>query len=112
MVAEPTQQQAEIIERLPFERYVGIADALHATGLKDMLMSPLHYNWWRTHKRADKDTFRVGRAGHTAILEPDRFLLEYTVWRNKPDGKTRKRDGKEWEAFKEANKDKTILTEG
>jgi hypothetical protein len=111
MVAAEQIPQARIIERMPFEKYVGIQDALHATALKDMLVSPLLYDWRRRNKREDTDTLRVGRAAHTAILEPDRFLLEYTVWRNHSDGKTRKRQGAAWDEFKAANRDKTILTE-
>jgi hypothetical protein len=100
--------QAEIIERLPFEKYVQI-EGVHATSLKDMLVSPLLYNWRRTHKRSDTDSLRVGRAGHTAILEPDRFPLEYTVWR----AKMGRRFGKKWDEFKQlaASQGQTILTE-
>lgn len=111
MVAAEQLPKAQIIERMPFEHYVRIEDALHATALKDMLVSPLLYDWRRRNKREDTDTLRVGRAGHTAVLEPDRFLLEYTVWRNHPDGKTRKRQGADWDEFRAANSDKTILTE-
>ena len=51
------------------------------------------------------DRLRVGRAGHTGILEPEKFLAEYVLW----DGGARR--GKEWTSFK-ASADKTILTEG
>jgi PDDEXK-like domain of unknown function (DUF3799) len=92
-----------VIERLPFEQYVDMPE-VHATGLRDLAVSPLLYHWRQTSKRPDTDRLRIGRACHTAVLEPDRFLLEYTVWR----GGVRR--SKKWDAFKEANSDKTILT--
>ena len=42
--------------------------------------------------------------GHTAILEPDRFLRDYVLWESR-------RQGKKWEAFAEVNGSKTILTD-
>lgn len=98
------------VERIPFEKYVDLP-GVHATALKDLLVSPRLYQQRLLQPRPDTDSLRVGRACHTAVLEPDRFLLEYTVWRAKEDGSTRVRRGKEWDAFCEANHDKTILTE-
>lgn len=92
---------------IPFEEYVRRPEA-HATALWHLLTSPLAY-WSRTQQRPpDTDALRQGRAGHTGILEPDRFLLEYAVWRSEKDGR---RFGKKWDAFCEANADKCILTE-
>jgi exodeoxyribonuclease VIII len=98
---------ASVIDRLPFEQYVRL-EGVHATGLKDMHVSPRLY--WRRRQAGfpDNDTLRLGRAGHTAVLEPDTFLLNYAVWR-KSDGKVR--NGKKWEAFQAANGNRTILTE-
>jgi hypothetical protein len=91
-----------LTERLTFEAYVAV-DAVHATGLKHMLVSPLQYKYWRDHDRPDSDTFRAGRAIHTAILQPERFLADYVLW----DGGIRR--GKEWEAFKAKAGERTIL---
>ena len=101
---------AEVIERLPFESYCELP-GVHATALKNILVSPRKYKRALAVARPDTDQLRVGRGGHTSILEPDRFLLEYTVWRNAKNGKTRQRKGKVWDAFKLANADKTVLTE-
>lgn len=90
--------------RVPFEKYIEMP-GLHATALTDMVTSPLLYKQRRAKPLPDKDTFRVGRATHTAILEPDYFALEYTVC------KMPRRAGAKWEAFAEANADKTILTQ-
>ena len=73
-----------IIERLPFERYVDLPGE-HATELRDILVSPLQYHRRKDKPRPDSDALRVGRAGHTAILEPDRFMFEYVVWRADED---------------------------
>ena len=94
------------IASLPFEDYTELR-GIHATALKDLLVSPLLYKYRRDHPRQDKDAFRVGRACHTAMLEPDRFPLEYSVWRKKQGI----RRGRKWEAFCTANEGRTILTE-
>jgi hypothetical protein len=103
MVAELTARNGQAIERVPFENYVDLP-ALHATALKDMLTSARLYRRRRDKPRADSDTLRQGRAIHTAVLEPARFLADYVLW----TGKARK--GKTWDAFKAEHAHKTILT--
>lgn len=98
--------EATAIEKLPFEKYVEMPE-LHATALRDLLVSPLLYKTRRAKPREDTDTLRQGRAVHTAVLEPLRFLPEYAYWRE-TDGR---RYGKAWDAFCDANANKTILTE-
>jgi hypothetical protein len=72
-----------------------------------MLVSPLNYWRRRNMPRQDTDTLRQGRACHTAILEPDRFMLDYALWPKKEG----RRFGKKWDAFKAAHVGRTILTE-
>ena len=91
---------------MPFEQYVTLP-GVHATGLKSMLVSPRLYRHRLDNDRPETDALRVGRATHTAVLEPDRFLLDYAVWR-KSEGR---RFGKRWDAFVEANTGRTIITE-
>lgn len=97
---------AEAIDGMPFEDYVTLPGE-HATALKDVLVSPLLYHRKRQRPREDKDSMRVGRATHTAILEPDRFALEHAVWRAK-DGR---RGTNVHKAFVAANAGRTLLTE-
>lgn len=97
------QPEGRVTLGLPFDEYTKLPGE-HSTSLHDLLVSPRMYWWRKRNKRPDKDSFRVGRAGHTAILEPDRFLLEYTVF------KGARRAGALWKEFKAANADKTILT--
>lgn len=87
-----------------FQDYLRI-EAVSASALKDIRISPRYY--WRKRQQPDQDsdTLRVGRAAHTAILEPDRFLKDYLLW---DQGR---RTGKKWEAFQVAAGERTILTE-
>jgi hypothetical protein len=78
-------------------------DKVSASDLIAVDRSPLIYQ----HKRStaiDSDAFRVGRATHTATLEPEKYEYQYVVY----DGK--RRAGKHWEQFSEDYKDVTILT--
>jgi hypothetical protein len=56
------------------------------------------------HGRKEKPIMRGGRAAHTAVFEPDRFALEYAVFK----GKVRR--GKAWEAFAAAHAGDTIVS--
>lgn len=72
--------------------------------LKTMERSPLHYQHRLENSGADTDAFRLGRAAHRAILEPQ--LLEDTVvaWEGA------RRAGKEWEGFKIEHAGKDIIS--
>lgn len=105
MVAEKLPE-AEVLERLPFEKYIDMP-AIHATGLRDLLVSPLMYKARRDTPRPDTDSLRLGRACHTAILEPDTFMTSYLCWL-KSQGVRR---GKSWDAFNAGRSGRTILTE-
>lgn len=102
--------KAEVIERLPFEQYRQLP-GMHSSSLKHALVSGLAYQHYEQNGWPDADKFRLGRAGHTGILEPQRFLSDYVQWETQhADGKKRIRSGHAWEEFKEANAGKTILT--
>jgi hypothetical protein len=87
---------------MTFEEYLKL-DAVNFSTLKEMRKSPLHYHYRLHNPREDSTRLAVGRAAHTAILEPDRFLLDYALF----SGAIRR--GKEWDACCAANKGKTIL---
>lgn len=78
-------------------------EAEHWTALKHMAKSPKQYRHARDHKGKDTTGRLKGRGTHTAVLEPQRFLLDYALFR----GKVRR--GKEWDAFKEVHKEENIL---
>lgn len=87
---------------MTFEEYQKVKGVNWST-LKEMRKSPLHYKHALEHPRKDTPRLALGRATHTAILEPDRFLLEYACFK----GPIRR--GKKWDAFKEAHPTETIL---
>jgi hypothetical protein len=91
-----------VIEKLPFDRYRELPGE-HSTTLRRALVSPLEYYWHKKNEREDSDTLRIGRAVHTATLEPLRFLKEYVLWEGG------RRAGKIWEAFEVEHAGKTIL---
>lgn len=98
------------MKTIPFADYCAIK-AEHWTGLKEMQRSPLHYKYRKDNERVDTKAFARGRAGHTAVLEPRRFLLDYAVWDKKNDeGKVKQRRGKEFDSFAAMCGSKTILT--
>ncbi len=84
-------------------------DALLRTNwsrLKTLGKSPAHFRHEFFAKDSpDTSTKKLGRVGHVAVLEPERFRTECAVW---TDGR---RAGKGWEAFKEANEGREIITE-
>jgi len=80
------------------------ADGLNWSRLKAMATSPRHYQHALTAQRTDTPALRLGRATHAAILEPDRFQVDWTVY----DGR---RAGKAWTAF-QAQASGEILTRG
>jgi hypothetical protein len=87
---------------MTFEEYVAI-DRVNFSTLKEMRKSPKHYLFAVENGRKDTKRLKLGRATHTAVLEPDRFALDFTVWRGN------RRQGKDWDAFCAANKDRTIV---
>lgn len=78
-------------------------DAVNWSSLKHMAKSPKHYKWAKENPREDTVGLLKGRGTHTAVLEPERFLLDYALFK----GKVRR--GKEWDAFKELHKEENIL---
>jgi exodeoxyribonuclease VIII len=98
---------SDLIHNLSFEDYQKI-DAVNFSTLKNMAISPMHYRYWAGIKKEDTPSTLLGRGVHTSVLEPDRFPLEYTVYReSKTKGKGAKTN---WQAFQAANQDKTILS--
>lgn len=101
---------AERLAGLPIEAYLD-TEAEHATGLRAMNISPLHYRWDELNGRPDSDTLRAGRAVHSAVFEPEKFLSDYVAWtKTTKTGASSPRNGGEWEAFKAEHAGKTILT--
>lgn len=87
---------------MTFEEYTEIA-AVNFSTLKEIAKSAAHYRHRLTTPREDTPAMRFGRAVHTAVLDPDRFPLDYVVFENGA------RRGKVWDEFAAVNASKTIL---
>lgn len=77
--------------------------AVNWSTLKAMAKSPLHYQHELLSPRADTPAMRFGRACHTAVLEPDRFPLEWVLYEGR-------RAGNAWTEFAAEFASKGILT--
>ncbi len=87
---------------MPFAEYQAI-DAVNWSTLKHMGASPLHYRHACECGTGDTPAMLLGRAIHTAVLEPDEFPLRYAVYTGD------RRAGKAWEEFRDANAGRDIL---
>ncbi len=87
-----------------FDEYRAI-NAINFSSLKSMKKSPKQFKYDLENGIVDSVGKSLGRATHTATLEPDKFNEEYAIY----TGKIRK--GKDWERFKSENPRKTILKE-
>lgn len=98
------QFSGKVIPNITFEQYVSM-DGINASSLKNLLTSPRLYMHRKREPLPDRDTLRLGRTAHTAILEPRRFLYDYAML---PEGMIRR--GKDWDKFKDQNTSKTIIS--
>lgn len=99
-VLEVESPEPGVHKDVPFAEYCRWK-GVNGSRLKLARKSPKHY---REFVQRDSDALTLGSAEHVAVLEPDRFPLDFTVW----DGAVRR--GKAWDAFAEANAAKSILT--
>lgn len=90
------------MKSIPFSEYLQI-DALNWSKLKEMRRSALHFHHAEQATVEDNSRLAMGRAVHTAVLEPFRFVDTYAVFSGA------RRQGKAWEAFEAENAGKTIL---
>lgn len=98
-----------ITSRMPRVEYDKI-DALNISRLKEMKRSPQHYHHALTNP-AEKACLDLGNATHVAVLEPERYVNEFTTWeRQTAGGKSAPRTGQYWDAFVATAGKKTVLT--
>lgn len=81
---------------MTFAAYAQI-QAVNFSSLKALARSAAHYRHGLLHPRGDKDCFRMGRAVHMSVLQPEVFGAEFAVWPNENG----RRFGKKWDAFAE-----------
>lgn len=78
-------------------------DAVNWSKLKHLRISPLHYRHAVDNPTEDTPRFGIGRAIHTAILQPERLELDYACFTGA------RRAGKAYEQFAIESAGKTIL---
>lgn len=91
---------------LSFAEYVTLP-GLNNSKLGVMKRCPAKFKWLAENERPDTDALKVGRAIHTAVLEPEKFNQEFLCL---PDIDRRTTRGREMYAeLVSQNPDKTIL---
>lgn len=100
--------QEGMFHDIPSEVYHTIPNSFSSSQLKDAYKDIGVFHAKYITKTIEKEegipAFAVGTYFHTAILEPDKISHECAVYKGI-------RRGAEWEKFKEANKNKAIVTE-
>lgn len=98
----------QLITNLSYEDYDAI-EALRWSHLKEIAKSPLHCKYAVDADKNDEPHFRIGRALHCAILEPEWFRFRF---RTAPKVDRRTTAGKaEWLEFTENSKGVEILSQ-
>lgn len=98
-----------IESRMPRANY-DLIQAISITRLKELRRSPLHYQYALEHPKTS-DAMTVGIATHVAVLEPERFTHDFSIWDRRLDnGRAAPRNGRVWDAFKDLHAERTILT--
>jgi hypothetical protein len=73
-------EQPKLIEGMPPEVYHGDKARMSSSGVRKVLQSPRHFlTMWCNEVEEDKDHFRIGRAAHLLLLEPEKFRELYLV---------------------------------
>lgn len=109
MSEDVIEMNCELIDDLSNDAYHGDRSAVSSSGLKQILVSPAHFQAYLTEERVETITFTLGTAIHTALLEPERFKAQYVV---APVCDRRTKEGKQiWLAFQETLGGKFVVTE-
>jgi hypothetical protein len=97
---------------VPMADYLAI-DAVSNHALRDIEVSARHYRHRKRFAQTETAEMALGRATHTAVLEPVQFLRDYVLWPaiNPENGKKAVRNGKRWDNFQAANAGREILKE-
>ena len=102
------QPSPGLLPDIPFERYLELR-ATNFSTLRELARSPLQYRYRLANPKGSA-AMTLGRAAHTATLEPDRFELEYASWNQLTEtGSVRPRRGKDYDAFVATHPGKTVL---
>lgn len=80
-LTDEPRPQAEFSEVLSAEDYHNDREAMSSGALRKILKSPRSFlsHWYGLDEEEDKDHFRVGRAAHLMLLEPQLFRKLYII---------------------------------
>lgn len=98
----------QILSRVPYAAYAEV-DAINISRLKKIERSPLHYV---STAQIETKPLMLGKAAHCAVLEPERFDLDYVVWdklTKNGSGNIAPQSGEQWEKFRVLHPDKSII---
>lgn len=99
----------KITSRMPRADYDEIGK-LNISRLKEVKRSPLHFLHMHEHPK-ESDPLTLGNATHVAVLEPERYASEFTIWNRLSDnGNPCPRRGQYWDAFVAAHPGRKILS--
>lgn len=99
-----------IQSRVPYMDYA-TRPGMNISRLKELRVSPLHYRH-RIANPKHSEPLTLGRAAHTAVLEPERFETDYAVWTRRTDsGRMAPRTGHRWEEFQASVGGREIITQ-
>lgn len=71
--------------------------------LRELARSPKHYQYRLHNRREDTPAMRLGRACHTAVLEPEKFEAEWTTYSGR-------RGTNDWKDFLVEHDESKVLT--
>lgn len=103
--------EAGIRSRVPWNEYLQLP-GLSISRLKEIERSPQHY-LHRLMVPKESGPLRLGKAAHTAVLEPERFSTQFAVWsrRSEKTGNLCPRNGQYWDAFQNENVGRDFIDE-
>lgn len=91
-----------------FKTYVKL-EAVNWSTLKHMAKSPKHYRYACDNPSPDTAGRLKGRGTHAAVLEPDRLLIDYALFKPEAGKEKAVRKGKRWDEFKAMHAEDSIL---
>lgn len=97
---------AIVVENQSQQEYSS-APGYRSSELKQILVTPSHFQHYLHNKKPETPAMRKGTALHAALLEPELFAEQFAIV---PKVDKRSKAGKEeWQAFNEANVGKTLI---
>jgi len=106
-IVQTNSCSATLIEDQPYEEYAARHEFLRSSLLKQILVTPWHFQHSLQNPKKETVAMTKGTALHAALLEPESFQRRFAVV---PKIDRRVKDGKlRWQAFVEANRGKTLI---